>query len=230
MIRLVINCQVSDEEKSFTRASTNRSVNKNTRPSLCPRSICNVPHSSLSPPERYSITPLSLIFLAHSPASLHHPDVSLRHSISPASASRHKPFSKTHWKTEVKIDITATGSAYLALVRSSQLILNASRYESGGSSSHRPDNPNGWIRFLIPRSSFMHWRRKIPVIVPTAGEWNSSAESQTNTPIKTTKTSKALWVMCQKDFPASSDLMFWNIKITTNKCKKRTPTHIALML
>lgn len=70
MVLLVINCQVSDEEKSFKRASTNRSVNKNTRPSLCPRSICNVPHSSLSPPERCSITPLSLIFLACSPGQL----------------------------------------------------------------------------------------------------------------------------------------------------------------
>lgn len=48
MVLLVINCQVSDEEKSFKRASTNRSVNKNTCRSLCPRSICNVPHSSLS--------------------------------------------------------------------------------------------------------------------------------------------------------------------------------------
>lgn len=131
VVLLVRNWQVSDEEKSFKRASTNRSLNKNTRPSLRPRSICNVPHSCLSPPERCSITPLSLIFLAYSPGQL--PSITqMCHSSTPSARlllpATNFSAKQTLKDTEVKIDIAATGRAHLALGQSSQLILNACRY------------------------------------------------------------------------------------------------------
>ncbi len=160
---------MSDEKKSFTRASTNRSVNKNTRPSLCPRSICNVPHSSLSPPERYSITPLSLIFLAHSPASFHHPDVSLPALHLPGFCFPPQTFQQNTLKDRGQNRhhcnrkcIFGTRSELSADIERLQIWV-------GWQFIWPSWQPNGW-RFLIPRSSFMQWRRKLPVIVPTVGE------------------------------------------------------------
>lgn len=204
---------------------------KKTRPSLCPRSICNVPHSSLSPPERYSITPLSLIFLAQRPGQL--PSITQMYHAGTPSARLLPPATNLSAKHDERQRSKSTSLQQEVHIWHSLGAL--SWYWTPPDMGRRADH----LTVLTPE-----WLNQVPnpTILFYAMTTQTSCHSPHSRKVKfqcritnkyhnkDKKNMQSHLGNVPKRFPASSDLMFWNIKITTNKCKKRTPTHIGLIM
>ncbi len=184
---------------------------------------------SLSPPERYSITPLSLIFLAHSsfPPSprcitpaLHQPGFCLPPQTFQQNTLKDRGQNRHHCNRKC---IFGTRSELSADIERLQIWVGWQLIWPSWQPEWLNQIPNPTILFYAmttqtschrPHSRWVKFQCRITNKYPNKDNKNKQSPLG-NVP---------------KNVPASSDLMFWNIKITTNKCKKRTPTHIGLML